>query len=163
MLRHLVLFIVLLAFWAVLSGQLDWSDSHQRYLMICGLASCALAIVIVKRVGFLDKEGPLGRFLVGAIIYVPWLLWQIVKSNIDVARRIWSLKPDLDPVVYRAPYDMKSSLGAAVYANSITLTPGTLTIEIDTEKQELTIHALHPSNQDTKSMHDRVLALEGKQ
>lgn len=163
MLRHIVLFVVLLGFWALLSGQLDWTDGHQRYLMICGLASCALATLIVKRVGFLDQEGPLGRFLVGAMIYVPWLLWQIIKSNVDVARRVWSLNPDIDPVVFKAFYDMKSSLGAAVYANSITLTPGTLSIEIDTHKKEIMIHALHHTNKDTKAIHDRVLALEGKQ
>ncbi|MBK8206333.1 MAG: Na+/H+ antiporter subunit E [Planctomycetes bacterium] len=161
MLRHLMLFVVLLGFWAVLSGQLDWTDTHQRYLMICGVASCALATWVARRVGFLNDEGPVGRILVGALTYLPWLTWQVVTSNWDVAKRVWSRDPGLDPLVFTTKYEIKSDLGAAIFANSITLTPGTITIAIDTEKKEMLVHAIHPGGQEVKAMHDRVARMEG--
>lgn len=163
LLRHLILFVVLLGFWAILSGQLDWTDGHQRYLMTCGVVSCALATLLSWRVGFLEREGNYLRMAARQFPYLFWLLWQILLSNWDVARRVWSPKMDIDPAMTRTPYKLKSELAVAIYANSITLTPGTVTVQIDSDKRELLVHQLSDGNGEAlKDMHNRVARVEGE-
>ena len=163
MLRHLLLFLVLCGFWAILSGQLDWSDTHQRYLMICGLISCALATLLSWRVGFLFEEGNVIRIMLRQPPYLLWLLWQIVVSNWDVAKRVWQPKLNVDPSMVKAPYTLKSELAIAIYANSITLTPGTVTVHIDSDKKEFLVHQLNPGGEaGLKPMHDKVAHVEGE-
>lgn len=158
---HIVLFIVLLGFWAVLSGELDWSDTHNRYLMICGVVSCALATLLARRIGFLEKEGPFLRMALKLVPYMIWLSWQTLVSAWDVARHVWRPKLSIDPSMVRASYTLKHELSVAIYANSITLTPGTQTIGIDTEKREFMIHQLTPAGQKgLQEMHDQVARLE---
>jgi multicomponent Na+:H+ antiporter subunit E len=165
LLRHLSLFVVLLGFWALLSGQLDYTDPGQRYLMICGVVSCALATLLARRVGFLYDEGHLGRILVRGIPYAAWLAWQVIASNIDVARRVWSLKPrkKINPQFVTISYTLHSDLATAIYANSITLTPGTVTVRVDTQKRILMVHALTDETAaGLQAMQDRVHKLEGE-
>ena len=161
MIRYIGLFLVLCAFWVVLSGHIDWSQAHDKYFMISGLVSCALAVFLSAKVGFLDKEGPLGRVLLGMFSYMPWLFWQIVKSNWDVVKRVWSPDMKLDPVVFTTPYKMQTELSVVTYANSITITPGTITVAIEPGKREFLCHALTPAGADLKAMHDRCWKLEG--
>jgi multicomponent Na+:H+ antiporter subunit E len=159
--RYIGLYVVLCAFWVVLSGHLNWADAHDKYFMISGAVSCALAVALSAKVGFLDKEGPLGRFLLGMLSYFPWLFWQIVKSNWDVLKRVWSPDMKLDPVVFETPYKMKTELSVVTFANSITITPGTITIAIEPGTREFLCHALTPAGADLQAMHDRCKALEG--
>ncbi len=167
MLRHVLLFVVLLGFWVLLSGQVnDLGDTHQRYLLICGVVSCALATLLAKRVGFLYDEGHLGRIMVRQIPYLFWLAWQVVVSNFDVARRVWSINPrrKIRPRFITVPYAIKSDLATVVYANSITMTPGTVTVRVDTEKRELLVHALSENSAaGLRDMHDRVKRVEGEE
>ncbi|MBZ0134835.1 MAG: Na+/H+ antiporter subunit E [Planctomycetes bacterium] len=163
MLRHLVLFFVLLGFWVLLSGQVDLRDTHQLYLSICGVVSCALGTWLAARIGFLYDEGNVGRVAIRQITYLPWLAWQVVVSNFDVARRVWSFNPRkrIEPHLVRIPYEIESDLALAIYANSITLTPGTVTVLVDTEKKEVLVYALSKvSAAGLKDMHDRVRNLE---
>ena len=160
MIRYIALFLLLCVFWATLSGHIFWPED--AYLMICGVVSCLLTTLLVARIGFLEKEGNLGRVFFRQITYLPWLLWQIVLSNWDVAKRVWRLKPDIDPALGWTPYTMKSELVTAIYANSITLTPGTVTVLIDTEKKQMLIHSISPGGiSGLGGMHDKVKALEG--
>ena len=162
MLRHLVLFLVLCGFWALLSGQLDWSEPGQRYLMGCGVVSCALTTLLMWRVGFLEKEGNFIMIALKQPPYLLWLLWQIIVSNWDVAMRVWKPGLDIDPSIVKAPYKLKSELAVAIYANSITLTPGTVTVDINAEKKEFLVHQLTPGGEGGLApMHDRVAKLEG--
>ena len=165
MLRHLVLFVVLFGFWILLSGQVDVTDAHQRYLFICGLISAAIGTALAKRVGFLYDEGNVWRLSIGQISYMPWLLWQVLMANLDVLKRVWSLNPsrNIRPHLLRVPYETESDLATVFFANSITLTPGTVTVLIDSDKKEILVYALSDvSASGLKAMHDRVRAMEGK-
>ena len=63
----------------------------------------------------------------------------------------------------RTPYKLKTELAVAIYANSITLTPGTVTVEIDSAKKEFLIHQLSPGGEaGLKPMHNKVAKLEGE-
>lgn len=162
MLRHLVLFLTLCAFWALLSGQLDWTQPSQRYLMISGLVSCALTTLLMWRVGFLEQEGNFLRIAFRQPPYLAWLLWQIIVSNWDVAIRVWKPKLDIEPSMIKVPYSLESELSVAIYANSITLTPGTVTVDIDPEKKEFLVHQLTPGGEGgLQPMHNRIAKLEG--
>lgn len=163
MLRHFVLFVVLFGFWILLSGQVDVTDGHQRYLLICGLASAAIGTWLAARIGFLYDEGNVARIVTRHPPYLLWLLWEVFLSNIDVALRVWSPRPEknIHPRFMRVKYETESDLATVIYANSITLTPGTATVLVDTEKKEVLVHALtKKSARGLKAMHDKVKALE---
>ncbi len=157
-------FLFLMAFWLLLSGQTDLSDSGDRYLIICGVLSCAFVTYIAMRMNILDEEGHPIHLVFRMLRYLPWLLWQVALANIDVAYRVWHPKQKITPQFIRVPLGMRTSLGTLIYANSITLTPGTITVSVDETKGELLVHAL--SDKAAKEllsgeMHDRIEKLEG--
>lgn len=157
-------FLVLMGFWLLLSGQIDVSDSGNRYLMACGLLSCALVTYIAMRKEILDEEGHPVHLAFHLLAYFPWFFWQIILANIDVASRVWSPKPNIEPQMVTVPFRTHTDLGTMIYANSITLTPGTVTVSVDLEKREMLVHVLSESAVQSLlsgEMHDRVKNLEG--
>ena len=134
LLRAFGLGAVLYGFWLVLSGHFT------PLLLGLGLASVALVVYLATRMDVVDEEGiPLqlgGRFW----LYVPWLMKEIFVSNVHVAKIILSPSLPISPILVRYHASQKTDLGKAIYANSITLTPGTITTRI--EGDELEIHSL---------------------
>ena len=135
MLRALGLGAILFIFWLLLSGH--YTDT---LLIGLGLGSCGLVVGLAMRMDLVDHEGvPLqlgGRFWV----YFPWLMKEIFIANVNVARVILNPKLPISPVVTHFRASQESDLGKTIYANSITLTPGTITTSI--QGQDLEIHAL---------------------
>ena len=126
--------LVLFAFWMLLSGYFT------PLLLSLGVISCVGVILIVWRMELLEDEVHpryLGRIV---FFYLPWLFMEIVKSNIAVAKIILRPKMGIRPTVFNAGTSQKTELGIVVYANSITLTPGTVTMGI--EDGTLSVHAL---------------------
>ena len=130
----LSLFILLAATWLLLSGY------YTTLLLALGALSCALVAALCWRTGIIDPEGHPNHLFLGLLLYIPWLLWEICKSNIDIARRILDPKLPIAPRVIRIKTSQKTHLGQVIYANSITLTPGTVSVEV--EEGEITVHAL---------------------
>jgi len=93
-----------------------------------------------------------------------WLIWEILKSNIDVARVI--INPaSARPQLVRVKASQKTVAGLVTYANFITLTPGTVSVNVDETKNEILVHGLTKSFCDglaDPEMDERVSALEGK-
>ena len=148
--------ITLFAVWLL------WSGHYTPLLISLGVLSCLLVVAISHRMRVVDAEAhPVdiaGRFL----LYLPWLLWAIVKANLDVARRILDFRLPISPRLIRVKASQKSDLGQVIYANSITLTPGT--VSVDLEKGEILVHALTrecAEDLQTGEMDRRVAALEG--
>lgn len=161
MFRYGILFCGLMVFWVVLSGRVNVAGGD-AYLLACGVGGCLLATLLARRVGFIYEEGPFFLILARHWRYSPWLIWQMVLSAWDITRCVWGPVSRLSPRLFRAPYRMKTELATVIYANSITLTPGTTTIEIDTQKREFLVYAIHNGGPEgLPAMHDRVLALEG--
>jgi multicomponent Na+:H+ antiporter subunit E len=134
LLRAFGLGAILFVFWLLLSG-------HYTPLLISfGAGSSALVVYLSMRMDVVDHEGlPLqlgGRFW----LYIPWLMKEIVVANVAVARIILDPKLPVSPIMVHFKASQETDLGRAIYANSITLTPGTITTGI--EGQELEIHAL---------------------
>lgn len=127
--------LILAAFWLINSGHLE------PFLLGLGALSVAGIIFVTKRMERVDGlyESPviLSLRLPG---YLLWLFWEIVKSNLHVIRRIWQREPDISPVVFNVKVSQKSEVCKVLYANSITMTPGTITLDIDGDEFE--VHAL---------------------
>jgi multicomponent Na+:H+ antiporter subunit E len=129
-----LLFVVCVLFWLVLSG-------HYTPLYIgLGLLSAAVVTWLNRRDEIVSD---VVRALPGLLRYSAWLLWQIVQSNLQVARLVLDPRLPIDPQVVRVRTGMRQDLAVATLANSITLTPGTVTVEI--EGDELVVHALTPA------------------
>lgn len=134
MLRKLGLALTLFAFWLLLSG------IYEPLLLSLGVVSSLFVAGIAHRMDVVDHEGFPIHIGPKGITYWPWLIWEIIKANIDVALII--IKPDLEisPIMFRAEASQKTEVGQVIYANSITLTPGTVTVGVN--EGTVDVHAL---------------------
>lgn len=119
-----------------------WSGHYTGLLLGLGALSCALVLVLPQRTGFFDLEvyalhlGPrLPRFWL-------WLLREIVTSNIRVARIVLSRKLPIEPTLISIDASELSIVSQATLANAITLTPGT--VSLDVNRGTIEVHCLTP-------------------
>ena len=140
--------------WLVLTMSLD----PQEMLVGAVVAAVAAAFTLPSpRIGGQAIMHP--RRLAYAVAYVVYLLVAIVKSNLDVARRVLSPKLDIHPGVVQVETKLKSPVGRLILANSITLTPGTLTVDI--RGDALFIHWIDVRSDDSeKATHGIVAGFE---
>ena len=129
------MFVALYLFWLLLSGY------FVAFLLAAG-AGCAAAVVLVaRRMDVVDHEGhPIHLSLRALLSYWPWLAGEIVKSGWDVSRRILDPRLPVSPTLARFKPSQATALGLVIHANSITLTPGTISVEVTAG--EFLIHAL---------------------
>ncbi|MFQ5828458.1 MAG: Na+/H+ antiporter subunit E [Candidatus Methylomirabilia bacterium] len=139
-----VMFSGLFAFWLVLSGHYD--VQHVGFGVLCA-ALVALLTRDLERIGTrVDPRGELSptftfslpwpRFLA----YLPWLLGQIIIANLQIAYVILHPRLPIAPEVVRFPTALRGDLAQTALGNSITLTPGTLTLDVGGD--EFVVHAL---------------------
>jgi multicomponent Na+:H+ antiporter subunit E len=155
--RFFVLFVALMAVW------LAWSGHFTPLLISMGVLSCLFVVWIARRMRLVDREGVPWEIVPRMLLYLPYLLLEILKANIDVARRILDPRLPIGPAVFRSKALQRTALGRVIYANSITLTPGTVTIGIDDEG--VTVHALSPEAEQgvlNDEMNRRVARVEGR-
>jgi multicomponent Na+:H+ antiporter subunit E len=133
-LRAISLVATLFAFWLLLSGH------YGPFLVAVGFA-CALAMLwLAHRMEVMDHEGHPIHLGVAALWYWPWLLKEIVKSGWSVSLVILDPRLPIQPALVRFRPSQKTAVGLAVHANSITLTPGTISMEVT--EGEFVVHAL---------------------
>mgnify|MGYP002622391641 CR=1 FL=1 len=142
MLRAFGLGTVLFGFWLALSGH------YTPLITSFGVISCVLVVYLCVRMDVVDHEGVPYHMAGRLLVYVPWLLKEIFIANFEVAKVILDPKLPISPrmVVFHGSQD--TDLGRAVYANSITLTPGTITTGV--EGNEFQIHALRGADLETE-------------
>lgn len=130
----LAVFALLLSMWLLASG-------HYKALIVgFGVLSCAGTVVLAHRMRIIDRESFPVHMLLRGLRYLPFWVKAVVKANIDVARRILSPRMPLSPRVFVLRPTQKTDLGRVIYANSITTTPGTVSIEA--EGGTITVHAI---------------------
>ena len=120
-------------------------------------------VALGRRMDLVDQEGHPVRLSWRALGYWPWLLKEIAKSAWDVSKIILSPELPISPTLVRAPASQESIVGVVTYANSITLTPGT--ISVDVKKGEILVHALTREGADgllEGEMDRRVTRFEGR-
>ena len=156
MLHSISLGLLLFGVWLLLSG------IFEPLLLGLGVVSCLVVVLIAHRMDVIDREGHPIHLGWRIVPYWFWLALEIVKSNIDVARRILDPKLPIHPVLIRLPASQKSELGLVIYANSITLTPGTVSVQV--EVGEILVHAIAEEPAEALRQGDmdrRVSAAEG--
>jgi multicomponent Na+:H+ antiporter subunit E len=133
--------LVLFGVWVLLSGIIE------PLLLGLGLASSLAVVWITVRADRRDGEPVPFTLRVERLPgYLLWLAWEIVKSNVDVSRRILSPSLPIAPAVRWLPASQRSELARVIYADSITLTPGTLSIDLEDGSVE--VHALNEGSLD---------------
>ncbi len=148
--------IVLAVLWLLLSGH------YGPLLLTFGVLSCVLVAHLTLRMEVADEKSHAVRLTSRAVVYWAWLIVEIVKANLSVARIILHPKLPISPTMVRVRATQRSDVALATYANSITLTPGTVTTGLTGD--ELVVHALtHAGAQDLVSsdMDSRVTRMEG--
>ena len=145
--RFLILVVVLGAIWLLLSGYFD-----KTLLLIFGALSSIFTAWLAQRAGILDDEGVPGGIFPGIIGYLFWLVFEIGKANIMVARQALAVEPKLSPKLFYAPNPPRSRLGKVIFGNSITMTPGTVTIDL--REEQILVHGLTEELADVDGIHD---------
>ena len=130
--------VVLLIFWLTLSG------NYTTFLITAGVISSIVIAVLAYRMDVADKEGHPIHLGFAALTYWPWLVWQIILSALNVTRIIVSPSLPISPTLTRVKMSQKTDVGRVTYANSITLTPGTISVDI--EGDEILVHAITSDN-----------------
>ena len=125
--------------WVIFSGFFDF------FHLSLGVISCGIVTWLSASLLFDDRSIPARRRIVqGARFasYMVWLTWQIVLSNIAVLKLAFAPRSALQPQIVRYRTPLKTDFGKFLLANSITLTPGTTTLDIDPIRRELLLHML---------------------
>lgn len=155
--------VIVIRFCLLFGVWLLWSGHTEPLLLILGLLSCAgtswLTVLMYRR----SDVTPTYDLGIRPLAYVPWLTWEIVKSNIAVAKVVLSPKLAIQPRLIRVPSSQRGEVGQAIFANSITLTPGTITLDL--RHGEALVHALTDEAAEgllEGEMDRRVTALEGQ-
>ncbi len=129
------LFAALIVFWLAMSGMM------KPLMLGFGAVSVAITMFLAVRLDLVDRESsPYLRWPV-FLAYWIWLMGEIVKANWRVIRACLKADLDINPALVKVKTRCKSDLAKTTFANSITLTPGTVTLAVDGDK--LLVHALY--------------------
>ncbi len=130
----LALSVLLSAFWLINSGH------YTSLLLFFMVVSVLFVAVLCHRMDVVDGESQPLELTFTIPMYWLWLIKEVIVANIAVARCVWKGADSISPSVIKVKANQKTDLGIVIYANSITLTPGT--VSIDLEDNEITVHAL---------------------
>ncbi len=149
--------ILLFGLWLLLSGH------YTGLLISLGFLSALGASLIAARMGVLDGEGLPMNILIRLPKIILWLVWEILKSNWGVIKVI--INPSLAaPKIVSVQASQKTTAGLVTFANFITLTPGTVSVDVNESDNVILVHGLTDEFSDgvlSPEMDTRVSALEG--
>ena len=153
--KSLILFFILFSLWLLMSG-------HYNVLIVSlGIISCAFCVYVAKRGKLIDDEGLPIFFIPRLSNYLIWLFKEILISNLNTAKVIINGK--VEPETFTVKVSQVTDVAKVTYANSITLTPGTVTTKM--QKDVFEVHALNSdfgNDVRTNEMDKKVTWLEGK-
>ena len=153
--KSLILFFILFSLWLLMSG-------HYNFLIVgLGIISCVFCVYVAKRGKLIDDEGLPIFFIPRLLNYLIWLFKEILKSNLSTAKVI--INGQVEPETFTVKVSQVTDVAKVTYANSITLTPGTVTTKM--QKDVFEVHALNSdfgNDVRTNEMDKKVTWLEGK-
>lgn len=153
MISRLIFFPVALIAWLLLA----WPPDPQ---------GAAVGVVVSLLVSYLAGHLFVGRhhlvwqprrYLVFLFVYLPLFLWEVFKANLDVAYRVACPRMPIHPGIVAVRTRLVSDVGLTFLANSITLTPGTMTVDIDRDQGLLYIHWIDVKSEDVEEASRRVV------
>lgn len=142
--HHILLNIILAVIWCLLREKFDLPEFLIGALFGYGIIYMLRAMLddgkethpALKLHDYLSFAPKTARYIV-------ILLKEVIKANINVVRIVLSPRLNITPGIFSYKLDVKTDAGITLLANSITLTPGTLTMDISNDKTTLYIHSLH--------------------
>ena len=147
--RYAYTVIALFLLWIVLTSTIFWQEL---------LAGLAFSIIVAALTYPLFNEKGMGnlspRRVVYALGYAPFFLWEVIKANFDVAYRVLHPSMPIRPGIVEIRTDMKTDIGKLGLANSITLTPGTLTMDVDGDR--MFIHWINVETEDVEEASNEI-------
>lgn len=149
---RIILFVIAMLVWFGLTWSFDW-----EHIFFGVLVSILVSILI----GDLFSQRPsqfmhLQRYL-WFLYYIPYFLWQCIKANVDVAYRVLHPALPVKPGIVKVKTSLKSETGLTFLANSITLTPGTMSVDIDRENGCLYIHWIYVKDIDVDAASGKIV------
>jgi multicomponent Na+:H+ antiporter subunit E len=159
LIRVLSLAAVLFLFWLLLAGHFT------PFLVVSGAILSVLIAWLGVVLGYADEEGVPIELVPRGLLYWPWLVKEAVRSALEVAAIVVNPALPISPRLVRVKTSQKTAVGVTIYANSITLTPGTITVEVNRHDNELLVHALTKAGADglaAGEMDRRVTVMEGR-
>ena len=141
--NQIILFILAFLVWSFLTWPLDLQHLIIGVL-VCGFISFMTADMFVRRTRVFKS---VTRYL-WFLYYIPLFIWECIKANIDVAYRVGHPDLPINPGIVKVKTTLKSDTGLTFLANSITLTPGTMSVDIDPENGFLYIHWIDVKDKD---------------
>lgn len=136
--RSIGLLASLFVFWLLLSGM------YTPFLLAAGAGAALGVFLLARRMDVIDHEGFPIHLGWRALTYWPWLVKEIAKAGWDVTRRILDPRLPISPTLAEFAPTQRTDLGLVVHANSITLTPGTIAVEVAPGR--FLVHALTREN-----------------
>lgn len=154
-----LIFVLLMGFWLLLSATLHW-----QHLLVGAILSLGITAVWSRiEIGGGRRTSFSLRQLVLLLLYLGCLLWEVLKANIMVALIVLNPRLPVSPGFVIARHELKHHLMRALYANSITLTPGTITVDLEGDR--LVVHAItDPAGRGVLDwyLYDRAKGIEGE-
>ncbi|WP_353285119.1 Na+/H+ antiporter subunit E [Wolbachia endosymbiont (group A) of Beris morrisii] len=128
-------FITLFVLWIILSGYFE------PFFIFCGVFSSIFTLFIFRRL--INAESALSQILNGTsrlsfyklVSYIPWLIYQIILSSVYVTKKVLQLKSKLEPIIILRKCKGHNDESIALFASSVTITPGTLTINVESKQK----------------------------
>ncbi|MFC1703936.1 Na+/H+ antiporter subunit E [Candidatus Omnitrophota bacterium] len=145
MAKKLILFIVTFSVWAMLTWPMDGQHALVG-VFVAMVATLLTADMFIQKVHFFTH----GKRYVWFVYYLIIFAWECFKANIDVAYRVMHPDMPINPGIVKVKTSLKSDTGLTFLANSITLTPGTLSVDVDKNAGCLYIHWIDVKNKDIK-------------
>ena len=146
----LVIFVLLLAIWLVLNNSLEAAVIYTGI----GLAAF-LSLVLCKRCQVFNDIRLTPKAFIYTIAYIFVFLWELIKSNFNIAIRVLTPSLPINPGIVKAKTTLKSHMARLILANSITLTPGTFTIDIIDDT--LYIHCVNIEDKDMEEYAKKII------
>ncbi|NCB51637.1 MAG: sodium:proton antiporter [Clostridia bacterium] len=132
-------FVLCAAFWLLLTGSFDKQELIAGAIVSVAVALFSAKFLIHENAFWLFNPVKFFSLIIYSVIIFPW---ELLKANLDVAFRAFSSGPRVNPGIVKVPVGLASDYGKAMLADSITLTPGTITMDI-TEENEQTYYYIH--------------------
>ncbi len=149
---RIILFLIAILVWSFLT----WPPDLQHFIV--GIMVCALVSLVTGDM-FINKPHKLkqvSRYL-WFLYYIPLFIWECIKANIDVAYRVAHPDLPINPGIIKVKTTLKSDTALTFLANSITLTPGTMSVDIDQENGFLYIHWIYIKDKDTQKATEAIV------
>ncbi len=144
----IILFLIAFLVWSLLNWVPDWQHLLVG-IFVAWLVAFISGDLFIQRAHII-KQYPL-RYWYFLSSYLPRFLWECIKANVDVAYRVLHPKLPINPGIVKVKTNLKSDTALTFLANSITLTPGTLSVDIDRERGILYVHWIDVKAKDIES------------